>query len=156
PLARFRAWGQPGGSRNNAPTARAVAYGRHRAKERGNIAPTVLQIDLLQICRRSEELRKRCVHHVAHRAARGSVRGQAPRVKTRGDRKSEKAKSSRKVCDLNAFTKDTAEKTGHSAIPRPWSLVREDLDEHFGFPIIERIEQANGYFRERLHKLLEA
>jgi hypothetical protein len=45
---------------------------------------------------------------------------------------------------------------GVRSIPRPWSLVREDLDEHFGFPIVDRIEQANGYFRERLHKLLEA
>jgi hypothetical protein len=45
---------------------------------------------------------------------------------------------------------------GMRSIPRPWSLVRDDLDDHFGFPIVEKIEQANGYFRERLHKLLEA
>jgi hypothetical protein len=45
---------------------------------------------------------------------------------------------------------------GIRSIPRPWSLVREDLDGHFGFPIVEKIEQANGYFRERLHQLLEA
>jgi hypothetical protein len=45
---------------------------------------------------------------------------------------------------------------GRRSIPRPWSLVRDDLDEHFGFPIVEKIEQANGYFRERLHELLEA
>jgi hypothetical protein len=44
---------------------------------------------------------------------------------------------------------------GRRSIPRPWSLVRDDLDGHFGFPIIEKIEQANGYFRERLHELLE-
>ena len=43
---------------------------------------------------------------------------------------------------------------GVRSIPRPWSLVREDLDEHFGFPIVERIEKANEYFRERLHQLL--
>jgi hypothetical protein len=45
---------------------------------------------------------------------------------------------------------------GIRSIPRPWSLVREDLDEHFGFPIVAKIEQANDYFRERLHALLEA
>jgi hypothetical protein len=45
---------------------------------------------------------------------------------------------------------------GVRSIPRPWSLVREDLDGHFGFPIVEKVEQANGYFRERLHQLLEA
>jgi hypothetical protein len=44
---------------------------------------------------------------------------------------------------------------GVRSIPRPWSLVREDLDEHFGFPLVEKVEQANGYFRERLHRLLE-
>jgi hypothetical protein len=45
---------------------------------------------------------------------------------------------------------------GKRSIPRPWSLVRDELDGHFGFPIVEKIEQANGYFRERLHQLLEA
>src|SRR5262245_18856874 len=45
---------------------------------------------------------------------------------------------------------------GVRSIPRPWSLVREDLDGHFGFPIVAKIEQANGYFRERLHQLLDA
>jgi hypothetical protein len=35
-------------------------------------------------------------------------------------------------------------------------VVRADLDEHFGFPIVQKIEQANDYFRERLHQLLEA
>jgi hypothetical protein len=45
---------------------------------------------------------------------------------------------------------------GQRSIPRPWSLVRNDLDEHFGFPVVEKIEQANGYFRDRLHALLEA
>jgi hypothetical protein len=33
------------------------------------------------------------------------------------------------------------------SIPRPWSLVKGDLDEHFGFPVVERIEQANEYFK---------
>jgi hypothetical protein len=45
---------------------------------------------------------------------------------------------------------------GIRSIPRPWSLVREDLDEHFGFPIVAKIEQANDYFRQRLHALVEA
>jgi hypothetical protein len=45
---------------------------------------------------------------------------------------------------------------GVRSIPRPWSLVRDDLDGHFGFPIVAKIEQANEYFRERLHQLLEA
>ena len=45
---------------------------------------------------------------------------------------------------------------GVRSIPRPWSLVKDELDEHFGFPVVERIEQANEYFRTRLHTLLNA
>jgi hypothetical protein len=45
---------------------------------------------------------------------------------------------------------------GMRSIPRPWSLIRGEMDEHFGFPIVEKVEQANAYFQERLHSLLEA
>jgi hypothetical protein len=45
---------------------------------------------------------------------------------------------------------------GVRSIPRPWSLVKEELDGHFGFPVVERIEQANDYFRTKLYELLEA
>jgi hypothetical protein len=45
---------------------------------------------------------------------------------------------------------------GRRSIPRPWSLVRDELDDHFGFPIVAKVEQANEYFRERLHQILEA
>lgn len=45
---------------------------------------------------------------------------------------------------------------GVRSIPRPWSLVKGELDDHFGFPVVERIEQANDYFRTKLHALLDA
>lgn len=45
---------------------------------------------------------------------------------------------------------------GRRSIPRPWSLVKSELDDHFGFPVVERIEQANDYFRTKLHALLDA
>lgn len=45
---------------------------------------------------------------------------------------------------------------GIRSIPRPWSLVGTELDAHFGFPVKERVEQANEYFRVKLHELLEA
>jgi hypothetical protein len=45
---------------------------------------------------------------------------------------------------------------GVRSIPKPWSLVKNELDEHFGFPVVEKIEQANDYFRARLYALLEA
>lgn len=44
---------------------------------------------------------------------------------------------------------------GRRSLPRPWSLTREELDDHFGFQIIEKVEQANEYFSRRLHALLE-
>jgi hypothetical protein len=45
---------------------------------------------------------------------------------------------------------------GVRSIPRPLSLVKSELDDHFGFPVVERIEQANDYFRTKLHALLDA
>jgi hypothetical protein len=33
--------------------------------------------------------------------------------------------------------------------------VREELDEHFEYPVVEAVEQVNTYFRDRLHELLE-
>ena len=45
---------------------------------------------------------------------------------------------------------------GVRSIPRPWSLVKSELDDHFGFPGVEKIEQVNDYFRTGLHALLEA
>jgi hypothetical protein len=44
---------------------------------------------------------------------------------------------------------------GVRSIPRPWSLVKAELDDHFGFPVVERIEEVNDYFRQKLHELLE-
>jgi hypothetical protein len=45
---------------------------------------------------------------------------------------------------------------GIRSIPPPWSLTKADLDEHFGFPVVGRVEEANTYFRTKLHELLEA
>jgi hypothetical protein len=45
---------------------------------------------------------------------------------------------------------------GIRSLPKPWSLVKDELDGHFGFPVVERIEQANEYFRSKLHALLDA
>lgn len=45
---------------------------------------------------------------------------------------------------------------GVRSIPRPWALVKGELDEHFGFPVVERIEEANDYFQTKLLALLDA
>ena len=35
-------------------------------------------------------------------------------------------------------------------------LIKSKRDDHFEFPVVERIEQANDYFRTKLHTLLDA
>ena len=44
---------------------------------------------------------------------------------------------------------------GRRSIPAPYSLIGAELDDHFSFAIIVRIEAANCYYRDRLHELLE-
>jgi hypothetical protein len=45
---------------------------------------------------------------------------------------------------------------GVRSVPAPISLIREELDEHFEYPVVEAVEQVNTYFRDRLHELLES
>jgi hypothetical protein len=45
---------------------------------------------------------------------------------------------------------------GVRSIPAPISLIREELDDHFEYPVVEAVEKVNSYFRDRLHELLEA
>jgi hypothetical protein len=45
---------------------------------------------------------------------------------------------------------------GIRSIPKPWSLTKDELDAHFGFPVTQKVEEANEYFRTKLHALLEA
>jgi hypothetical protein len=45
---------------------------------------------------------------------------------------------------------------GVRSIPKPWSLIKGELDEHFGYPVVEKVEQANAYFQSRLFALLAA
>lgn len=45
---------------------------------------------------------------------------------------------------------------GLRAAPEPFSLIAEDLDGHFGFPVQAAIELVNTEFKRRLHDLVEA
>lgn len=38
----------------------------------------------------------------------------------------------------------------------PFTLTRDDLDEHFGVPLVEQVEEVNGYYRQRVEQLLHA
>lgn len=38
----------------------------------------------------------------------------------------------------------------------PFTLTRDDLDEHFGVPIVDDVEEVNAYYRDRVEGLLNA
>lgn len=44
---------------------------------------------------------------------------------------------------------------GLRSIPKPYSLVSGDLDEHFGFPVVVAIEAVNEIYRTGLYSLIE-
>ncbi|TWI73624.1 hypothetical protein IQ16_01762 [Bradyrhizobium huanghuaihaiense] len=41
------------------------------------------------------------------------------------------------------------------SIPRPYSLVGPELNDHFGFPVYDLVEEANVYFKQQLYDLLD-
>lgn len=44
---------------------------------------------------------------------------------------------------------------GIRSLPRPYSLIGTELNDHFGFAVYDLVEAANQYFRQKLHELLE-
>lgn len=44
---------------------------------------------------------------------------------------------------------------GLRSLPRPYSLIGSELNDHFGFAVYDLVETANAYFRQKLHELLE-
>ena len=45
---------------------------------------------------------------------------------------------------------------GQCSIKEPFSLTREQLDDHFGWPVVEAIEDVNSYFKDRLFSILSS
>lgn len=45
---------------------------------------------------------------------------------------------------------------GQCSIKEPFSLVKEDLDKHFRWPIVSEIERVNDFYRKRLFEILSA
>ncbi|WP_171666800.1 hypothetical protein [Ruegeria sp. HKCCD6228] len=43
---------------------------------------------------------------------------------------------------------------GQCSIKKPFSLVREELDHHFDYPVVDEVEGVNTYFKERLFSIL--
>jgi hypothetical protein len=43
---------------------------------------------------------------------------------------------------------------GKCSIQRPFAITGTELDEHFGWPIQEAIEEVNSYFQKRLFSIL--
>ncbi|WP_026987049.1 hypothetical protein [Fodinicurvata fenggangensis] len=44
---------------------------------------------------------------------------------------------------------------GVRSIPKPLSLVGEDLNDHFEFSVVDAVERVNLYFQERLYDIIE-
>lgn len=44
---------------------------------------------------------------------------------------------------------------GRRSIPKPYSLVGPELNDHFGFPVYDLVEEANAYFKQQLYALLD-
>ena len=43
---------------------------------------------------------------------------------------------------------------GQCSIKKPFSFTKEELNKHFGFSVINEVEQVNTHFRKRLYDLL--
>jgi hypothetical protein len=43
---------------------------------------------------------------------------------------------------------------GNCSIPKPFSLTKDELDDHFGMPILSHVEEVNLHFRRRLFEIL--
>ena len=43
---------------------------------------------------------------------------------------------------------------GQCSIKKPFSLTKDELDEHFGWPVVEDVERVNAHFKERLFSIL--
>lgn len=43
---------------------------------------------------------------------------------------------------------------GQCSIRKPFSLTKDELDEHFNFEVMKHVEEANEFFRKRLYDLL--
>ena len=44
---------------------------------------------------------------------------------------------------------------GQCSIKKPFSLVQSELDEHFGWPVVEAVEAVNNAFRDSLEEMLQ-
>jgi hypothetical protein len=43
---------------------------------------------------------------------------------------------------------------GKCSIPKPFAITGAELDEHFGWPVKEAVEEVNSYFQQRLFSIL--
>ena len=43
---------------------------------------------------------------------------------------------------------------GKCSIPKPFAITGAEMDEHFGFPIYEAVEEVNKYYQSRLFSIL--
>lgn len=56
--------------------------------------------------------------------------------------------------DLNSAFSHIIFYYGKCSIPKPFSITGAELDDHFGWPIRDAVEEVNKYFQERLFAIL--
>ncbi len=65
--------------------------------------------------------------------------------------------------DWMKINRDITVKTAHSfvisyygyrALPKPFSLIKEELNNHFSYPVINEVEKVNSYFKDKLHNMI--
>jgi len=56
--------------------------------------------------------------------------------------------------DVNAAFSHIIFYYGKCSIPNPFAVTGAELDQHFGWPIFEVVEEVNSYFQERLFSIL--
>jgi hypothetical protein len=57
-------------------------------------------------------------------------------------------------CDVKEAYSHVVFYYGHRSIPKPFGLIGTELDEHFGWPVQEAVEELNRHFQSRLFSIL--
>lgn len=156
---KFEVWNDPGLSISNAADALAATYMTNpEAALSANIAHSgpatrTLQVDLLVYDHERDTV-------ASYEVKRGAGAHDA------GKRRSMLRDLICTQVVLKSYAKERLNMPCHRATSHiivyygaesfgPFTLTRDDLDEHFGVPIVEQVEEVNAYYRGRVEQLLQ-
>ena len=57
---------------------------------------------------------------------------------------------------LDNINREVIQQAGIDVMYLPRTLVKEDLDSHFGASVVKEVEQVNNYFKNSLHTMIES